>query len=163
MKGVYHAETLYFWLRLYAIPGKTSNDYPDGMLLSREDANLIGSSVGYIFGNFIFLKPGIGIKETKMVAEAFERAGRIFWRRDDYPLMGIVKDPKTYVPLHQCLLGLLARSQNDNRGKEEIERLAEYFVILCQGNRSILKKLAMLYHSETEASDRYKNFLPSDD
>jgi len=165
----YYASHLYYWLRLYAIPGKSDGgvSYPDGTLLSREDANLIKFSVRNIFGRFAFLYPRVSEKKAKKVAQALTRASKTFWEGKTWKgkkgkIMQVV-DAQNYKPLHESLLNQLSSSRYDHRDEEEVERLAEYFVIFCQGNKEILKELAMHYHSSDKRRDEYMCYLPSDD
>lgn len=159
----HYTDHLYYWLRLYGIPGKSGDvSYHNGTLLSREDANLINFSVMDVFGNFVFLYPTVSEKKAKKVAQALTRANKVCWehlKKEKH--MHVVEGSQNYKPLHQCLLSQLHSSKHDLRDEEEIERLAEYFVIFCQGNKKTLKELAIRYHSSDKKRDTYMAYLPS--
>ena len=164
----FYAYHLSFWLRNYAIPGKSPGltiSYPDGNLLSRGDAELLDSALSEILGNFVILKPRINAKKAKKVAAALRRASIIHWksRNRKFHAMRVVEDPKNHKPLHQCLLELLRGSRFDIRREEEVERIAEYFVIFCQGNKKSLKELALRFHSATRREDGLFGALSSRD
>ncbi len=164
----YYAGHLDYWLRNYAIPGKSDSGgfYPDGLRLSRQDADLIKRTARDILGNFVFLRPGASSKKAKKVAKAFTRANKIFWseeKRKNFHLSRVVENPETHLPLHNCLLGQLNGWRDDIRQEEEIERIAEYFVIYCHSDRKILKELALEYHRTYKQRDEHLRYLPSAD
>lgn len=162
----YYAGHLDYWLRQCGIPGKPLSCYPDGALLAREDANIIKLSVRNIFGNFAFLYPKVSKKKAKKVAKALTRASKIFWgemKNRKSHIMQVVEDSKNHRSLHLSLLALLNSSRFDNRQEDEIERIAEYFVLFCQEDKKILKKLAMKYYSSDKKRDEYMAYLPSAD
>ena len=162
----YYASHLDYWLRNCAIPGESLEGYPDGNLLSREDVNIIKFSLKDIFGNFAFLYPRVSEKRAKKVARALIRASKILHderKGKNAHTMQVVAEPKNYGPLHKSLLGLLHGSMFDIRDEKEIERLAEYFVIFCQGDRKILKELAIEFHLIDKQRDQNASAIPSFD
>lgn len=159
----YYAGHLDYWLRQCAIPGKLLSCYSNGALLSRKDAELIKFSVRKIWGNFAFLYSKANRRKAQKVAKALARASKIFWKGNKNHTMLVVEEPENYRPLHECLLGLLNSSRWDNRDKEEVEKLAEYFVIFCQSDKKILKELALDYYSATKERSEFSAYLPSED
>ncbi|MCX6789182.1 MAG: hypothetical protein NTZ42_01040 [Candidatus Gribaldobacteria bacterium] len=153
-----------FWLRLYAIPGKYYDQYPDGKLLTREDAKIIQLAQDTFFGNFFFLKPGIEAEQAQQIALALERASRIYWihERQDFHKISVVKNPRTYQPLHQCLLKMLRGHIYDSRNKADVEKLAEYFSMFCCSNQVILKELAIDYYYATKVASESRNSWSDD-
>lgn len=163
----YYAHHLWFWLRLYAIPGESGKgSYTDGATLSRQDAKLIESSVKDVFGNFAFLYPRINGEKAIELSRALTRASRLFWKEkkeNSFHAMCVITDPKNYRPLCRCLLDLLRGSGISIGDKKEINNLAGYFAIFCQGNVKVLKELAICFHSACQDRDEFRNYLPGDD
>lgn len=161
----WYAGHFWFWLRLYAIPGKQAGGYPDGKLLTRKDAKIIQSAQDAVFGNFYFLKPGIGTEQAQQVAEALVVASKIYWHNEveqDFHKIAVVENPLTYQPLHERLLRMLHGNEYDSRDRESIEKLAEYFSMFCCSNHNILKELATSHYYATRAASESRNSWSDD-
>lgn len=164
----YFAGHLEYWLRLYAVPGVSSESYPDGRLLSRECTKVLDHSLMDIFGNFAFVSVSSTQEETQEVAKALNTASHIFWDKPDsqhsdkFHNMVVLDDPVNYKPLHDCFLELLGGSDG-GVGADKIERIAEYFVLFCQHSRRTLKELAMLYSSAEEREATHRRYAMGDD
>lgn len=154
----YNATHFNMWLRMYGIPRKdSSGGFPNGKLLSKEDAELIGRARYASFGKFIFLKAEVSPDGVPAVVEALKRASRIYWHewnsfRED---IQVVETPEDYPDLQKCLRNCLTGSHVSQRSREDTEKAAGLFAVFCGGNRELVKELALAYNSVTRSNSAY--------
>lgn len=171
---LYYAGHLKDWLREYGITSEKeeARHYKDGyykdITLSKETKKLLRASVADIFGNYAFLFPEVKAEDLGSIVEALKQASRIFWDRqskhgDKFHTMALVESPDRHKLLRVCLLNLLNGRRSHPRKEEEVEKIAEYFVLFCESDRDVLKDIAVQYFFTGYRFEDYMRFTPCDD
>ncbi|MEK7565273.1 MAG: hypothetical protein AAB501_03495 [Patescibacteria group bacterium] len=167
---IYYASHLRCWLRECGITSvkEESNKAYKGISLPRKTKKILRASVADIFGNYAFLFPEVKAEDIRSVVESLKQASRIFWDRnsehgDEFHVMTLVENPDKYKLLRVRLLNLLDGGRSYPRKKEEVEKIAEYFVLFCESDRSVLKELAVQYFLTRVRFENYMRSTPCDD
>ncbi|MEK7629661.1 MAG: hypothetical protein AAB394_04075 [Patescibacteria group bacterium] len=167
---IYYVSHLRYWLMEYGITSakEESNKVHKDISLPKKTKKILKVSVADIFGNYAFLFPEVKAEDLEGIVEALEQASHIFHDRhgkhgDEFHAMRLVKSPDNYKLLRDCLLALLHGGMSHPRKREEVERMAEYFVLFCEGDRNILKALAMQYFFTGSRFESYRSSTPCDD
>ena len=173
---IYYASHLRDWLREYGITRKKEEAhkgyYKDGyykdITLTRKTKKLLVASVADIFGNYAFLFPEVKTEDLKNIVEALKQASHIFWDRhgkhgDEFHAMTLVESPDRHRLLRVCLLNLLNGRRSHPQKKEEVEKIAEYFVLFCESDRDVLKDIAMQHFFTGYRFEDYMRSTPCDD
>ncbi|MDP3764219.1 MAG: hypothetical protein Q8Q95_01210 [bacterium] len=166
---IYYTAHLGHWLREYGVTSaeESNKSYKD-ISLPKEVIRLLGVSIADIFGNYAFLFPEVKVEDLESIVEALKQASCIFWDRhgkhsEDFHEMRLVESLDSYSLLRGRLFDLLDGGMSCPRKKEEVEKIAEYFVLFCEGDRSVLKELAMQYFFTGSRFEDYRRSTPCDD
>ena len=147
---IYYVSHLRYWLMEYGITSakEESNKVHKDISLPKKTKKILKVSVADIFGNYAFLFPEVKAEDLEGIVEALEQASHIFHDRhgkhgDEFHAMRLVKSPDNYKLLRDCLLALCMEVCLIPE-REEVERMAEYFVLFAKVIE-IFKSPAMQY------------------